>query len=258
VTSLLLAILLPMIQSYYSYSLVPLVILLSAAALVAGVEMMMSLPIVINISRGARLYGRTIACCTIVAVLALGSGILLDLRELPGQTVFLGKYSRFGQWKFFHLQGPATYVAEHLQPGDVVISLLPETFSHYAAASDAAGARLKSPLCDYATETSPSVYMLLPDSRPTPIFRTHDTPVITTLDGLKGVFARHRRVWYVTVPLGDLAWNNPATRAYIEDNTDIVYQDYRTAVMLRDAARPALGRRADRQELSKAGLTIVP
>jgi hypothetical protein len=259
VTSLLWALTLPMIETYYSYSLVTLVILLSSAALVAGVEMVFPAETLARLPRGVAWYGKLAAAGVMLIAVGLGNGMSFDLREIPWQTVYLNRYGRYGQWKFPHLERPSAYIAAHAKPGDVVITLQPETFNHYAATfAESCNPPRPAIESDYATETVPSLYMLIPDHGKVLVHRTSATPVITSLADLEAIFARNRRVWYVTVASSDLAWNSPAFIGRIEDQMDVVYQDFRTVVLLRDVDRTASRRKADRATLHQAPLDLMP
>jgi hypothetical protein len=245
-SSLLLALLLPMIETYYSYFLIPLVILLGSAALIAGMDRLIRWSALRGLPGGVAAYARCVyGLCCLIAV-ALGSGMLIDMRDLSQQTVFLNRFGCYGQWKYPHLREPAEYIAEHFRPGDIVIALQPETLEHYSANAG------KPIVCDYGLETVTTLFLLMPDSSTMPVHRTSGTPMLTSLEGLKDVFAHHHRIWYYTVPGGDLVWNSPATMAFLEDNMDPVCENFRALVMLRDLNRPAASRQIERQVLDKA------
>ncbi|HEV3298413.1 MAG TPA: glycosyltransferase family 39 protein [Planctomycetaceae bacterium] len=246
-TCLLLALVIPMLGSRYSYFLVPLVILLSSAALVAGIDRLAPWSALARLPAALHAYTGGVRVLVTVVVVSLACGRFVDLREMHPQVV--SEISRSGL-KHPNLDAAAEYISRHYQPGDVIIAAQPEIVDHCAATHSSG---LASPLvCDYGLETVLQLYMLMPDNSPTPVHRFAGTPMIPNVESLNAILDRHNRVWYVSISGFDELYNTGSTLAYLEQNMDVAYQDLLCTVLLRDKHRPASVRRIEQDELRKS------
>jgi hypothetical protein len=248
VTSLLFSLLIPLVAARYSYNLLPLFILLAAAALVAITEVLVPRNALARVPGFLRTYGRCLQVLIAVVVVVLGSGVVIELRGMPSQVV--AGVARYALLQEPDLQGPVAYISEHYQPGDVIMAQQPEVYDHYAVLPIS---RRSSPvLCDYGLETVLQLYMPLPDSVSTPIHRFCGIPMIPDMESMNTVLTRSKRVWYVSVPAFDALYNSGISLALIDQNMDVVYEDFQSAVFLRDANRTASRRQIEQEELRAA------
>jgi hypothetical protein len=166
---------------------------------------------------------------------------------MDGQVV--ADISRYGL-KHPNLEESAAYVGEHYQPGDIIIASQPEVFDHYGMLYSSG--RPAPLVCNYGLETTLQLYMLMPDSMPTPVYRFSGTPMIPNVESLHAISTRNRRVWYVATGGVEEFFNNGATLAFLAQNMNVAHQAFQSTVLVRDVHRPASVRQIEQQELRKA------
>jgi hypothetical protein len=119
-----------------------------------------------------------------------------------------------------------------MREGDVVIATFPHTQNFLmSTGSDKA---TESPGVDYWLESTLIVQATLGDSRPTPRDRRSGAPMIYDISQLEQLFTNHDRVWYCTARFGQSRVNDTSVSKFLRENMDVVYEDFATAVMLRD------------------------
>jgi hypothetical protein len=164
-----------------------------------------------------------------VAVLVgLASGWLVRTRELSD---FATAAYDVRQLRYPHWDGPTQYLREHWRKGDVVIATFPHTQNFVMAG---ANAELKPPQVDYWLESTLILQATLGDSRHLPLDRRSGTSMISNVEQLKHIFTEHDRVWYCTTRFGQGRINDQIVSKFVREHMDVVYEDFATAVMLRD------------------------
>jgi hypothetical protein len=58
--------------------------------------------------------------------------------------------------------------------------------------------------------------------------------MIYDIEQLKELFSRHERVWYCTTRFGQSRINDNSVSQFLRQHMDVVYEDFGTAVLLRD------------------------
>ncbi len=233
-TCFLMACLMSLITQRYTYHLIPLVILLSSATTVAvrGAWSNWHGRVVCQDGGGIM---RGVAVLMTVTIVVLGSGITVqlkymeDLRYMPS---FSAPAPRLEQLVNPDFSRPVKYLSDHLQEGDVVISIFPEVVDHYMGAAGGLSSR-PGWSTDFYLETTIQFALVLEDRQPLPLHRFHGTLTIPTLENLTDVFARNRRIWYVTNPEYHDKCNDSDVSAYLLQHMDVVYEDFATVVLLR-------------------------
>jgi hypothetical protein len=244
---LLMSGLLTVFAARYSYHLIPLFILLASAALTAGARGM------VRVARAGPApsyhgYARAIGLLMVFVGIGLGSGMTVQLTELKS---FLGSGARPGELRVPNFAGAVEHLRRFFQEGDVVVAAQPEVID-YLIASDGRGFPA-SWSADYWLQSTMLLQAVLDDRRPLPLHRFSGTAMISSCKSLESVFARHRRIWYITAPPFDDKSNNADTAQFVREHMDIVYQDYSSMILLRDNQhRPAWKRLEGENALQKA------
>jgi hypothetical protein len=251
---LLMTSLLPLWARRYSYHLVPLLMLLVAAVLVAGARGLARLVPPGRTPLGWRHYAEIVGGLSVLTIAALASGVTVHLAEM---TAFKVAPDLIGAYRVPNLEGPSKYLRDHFQEGDVVIAIHPDEVDHqlsYLGGPFPEGWRV-----DYWLETTLQLPAVLDDRHSIPRHRYWGTPMISTLADLKEVFARHRRVWYITIPSFHDKTNDADVSAYLREHMDVVYEDYQAMLLLRDNNhRPASVRLQDERILQESGANYLP
>ena len=223
--------LLPLRAGRYTYHLTPLAMLVGAVVLVALVRRIYQ-----NATRWeppafARRYGAAVAAMSVAAFLAVGNGMTLQLTELYANPSMA---YRLGELKFPHWEEPLRYVREHWQPGDTVIATFPHLVDHtmFFAKDNPMPRGWTS---DYWLQSTLMLQATLDDKRSVPLDRRAGTVMLPTLASLKDALARNRRVWLIVSPGPNNGLNDRDVNAYLRQNMDVVYEDFLTAIMVRDS-----------------------
>ncbi len=235
------ALLLPVTTTRYAYHLLPMLVLLSAAGLVALAE-----ALVRGVSRlrqpAMLAHARGVAAFLVLATLTVGSGAVVKPRELTAWRTGVND-----DWNVLTNpdQVAATrYVREHLEPGDAVLVALPNQARVYLGAA-----------VDYWLQTQMALQLTLDDRRTIPLHRLSGEETLPSLEQLHNVLARHRRVWFITSPAAPItSTNSVASSELVRRQMEVVYEDFRTLVFL-------FGRNhlpADLQQRSETALNEAP
>jgi 4-amino-4-deoxy-L-arabinose transferase-like glycosyltransferase len=245
-TGVFMASLMSVKQWRYGYHLVPLLLLLASAALVAGVRRLAVL--YQGAPRGWRWYGAGVVGLAGLGVLALGSGMPLQLAEMAEYRIppYLEPLG-LDALKFADHNAAVRFLRKNLQDGDVIMANRPHLLD----------VLMVDRRTDYWPENSPLVPALLDDVRPVPLHYYNGALMVPNRKSFEDVFARHRRVWYVTAPDFHTYTNDAEMSDFLTQNMDVVYEDFLMVVMLRDANhRTSAMRRKNVSALGKARATL--
>jgi hypothetical protein len=148
---------------------------------------------------------------------------LMRLYSLRSPDASFGFMTRLGVYRYDH-RGAAEYVANHFQPGDIVIAGIPHVFEQYA--------RIKG---DYYIDGVLAKKITYNEKFGEPRFmdKFRGYPTIRSLKELREVTSRGRRTWLIFVPYGGFRnLNSPETRVYLRQHAKVVFESYRAKVFL--------------------------
>ena len=227
--ALLMSAFLPLRTNRYSFHLLPILVLLAAAAAVAGAEVLWRVGHNAQLPFLSRAYARAVAVVALIAFVGLASGRLVRTAELEDFQV--AAYEA-GELRYPHWDGPTQYIRDHLQEGDVVIATFPHTQNFLMAT--AGGSAEQSHKVDYWLESTLVVQATIGDSSAMPLDRRSGSVMIYDVEQLKQLFSQHDRVWYCTVRFGQSRINDNSVSRFLREHMDVMYEDFATAVLLRD------------------------
>jgi hypothetical protein len=225
----LMAALLPLRTNRYSYHLLPITVLLAGAVFAALAESIWRISRDANLLGTHRNYVRAVALGLLISLTALASGRVIRTSEA---TDFVVAAYDAGQLHYPHWDGPTQYLREHVRPGDIVIAIAPHTQNHLMMAGKEDMS--KTALVDYWLESTLVIQSTLGDTRSVPRDRRSGAIMLYDLEQVKQLFAGNERVWYCTVRYAQAHINDSNVSKFMRENMDVVYEDYATAVMLRD------------------------
>jgi hypothetical protein len=244
--------LMPISAPRYSYHLIPLILLLTCASLVAGLHALVRLARPANGTPVWRSYARTIGAITALTFVVVSNGLTLKLDNMKSFTI---QSDEPGLFRYADLEGPVRYLHDHLQEGDVVIAIHPDIVNHIAEVGKQ-GTFPADWQCDYWLETTLQLPAIMNDQKIRPLHRWIGSVAIMNRDQLDAIFANHRRVWYLSIPRFHDITNATDVSLYMRQHMDVVYEDFATLVLLRDNThRQAETRLRDEQALSDANAT---
>jgi hypothetical protein len=90
------------------------------------------------------------------------------------------------------------------------------------------------PPVDYWLESTLVIQATIGDTQDVPRDRRSGSVLVNDIDQLKHIFSQHDRVWYCTLRFGQSRINDEAVSKFLRENMDVAYEDYATAVLLRD------------------------
>jgi hypothetical protein len=238
------AALLPLRTGRYSYHLMPLLILMFAVALVAIARSVSALGRAYPACLWCRAYTRAVVGASLVAMVVLACGQFVFTNELEdfSTRAYATDSLRFPDW-----EGPMQYVRDHLEEGDIVISLYPHAldFMMFSANDPRFGRDWKS---QYWLQTTLILQSTLDDVCSLPRDRRAGTLMISNRQHLEYLFNHKGRIWYCTQRRPQNFVNDREVSEFLRQQMDVVYEDFRTSVMLRDNRnRPAWVRSEDEQ-----------
>jgi hypothetical protein len=240
----LMSALMPITAGRYSYHLIPFLILLNAAFVVAAGRALVRLARAGHAPTAWRWYARGVAAFAVVVFVAVNSGVVLYLSKVKGYAVAT---LPLGVFQYPNLAGPVDYMRQHYQEGDVVLAIHPDVVDHEARVNFT-GSFPEGWATDYWLQTVLQLPAVMDDRRPLPLHRWCGTVTVTNLADLETVFARHRRVWYVTIPFFHDRLNETEVTAFLREHMDVVYEDFTAVLLFRGEHRsPALRREGERQ-----------
>ncbi len=239
-TSMLMGIFLPLRAARYSYHLTVLLILIAAAPLAELAKRFRGL------TEGARVpvwcRGFAIAsfasCFLMLAVFGSGAVFRMVVDDKLMTQSFDVAQRRSPDW-----DDAVRYVRENMGKDDVVICIFPHVAEH--TMHELSGASMKefppdAWRADYWLQTTLILQATLGTEQMIPRDRRSGAEMITDVQQLKQIFENNNRVWYLTTRFSQSQINDKAVSEYLRRNMDVVYEDYITAVLVRDANhRPA-------------------
>jgi hypothetical protein len=233
------AALLPALAWRYIHHMVPLAILLASAAVVALARGLARLAGPPAAPRAWRAYAGAVGTLLTLVVVALGCGMTIETAEL---TRFRVEGYGTTALKFPDLEGPARYLRAQIREGDVVLATDPFHVNHLLGPVGGREERT-----DYWLSSILQLPATIDDRRTLPLDRRDGTAMISSLEGLRDLFAREGRIWYVVQPQRQGGRNVPEVSAFIRQHMDVVYEDTWAMVLFRgrDHRPPALRRRED-------------
>jgi hypothetical protein len=230
-TCLLTALLLSLKAWRYAYHLTPFMILLAAAALVAAARRLAKMTPSLNAPAAWRYYGHAVGALVVVAAVALGSGLTVQLTELPGFRLRAGGMEAVGPHAlvFSDHAGGVKFVQERIQPGDVVMADRPHVVD-----------LLMGRRPEYFPENKLYVQMTLDNRRPLPLHHYGASVALSSRASLEHAFTQHSRIWYISRPNAMRVENDPEAQAFLRQHMDVVYEDFALVVFFRGSNhRPA-------------------
>lgn len=245
-TCMLMGILLPTSQFRYVHHLLPLLMLLASASAVALVRSLIAAACQLERPWPYQVYGRMVGALTLVVLVAVGSGLTLEMRgmerlRIEGIPPHLFKFPDMGT--------PARYVRDHMQEGDVVLA------NHIYQINHLMGLREKpDPATRYTVATGACFLpVTLTDRDDRLVDRRDGARVLTSQAQLEDLFARHDRIWYIVQPGQHTAVNLPIASAFLRQQMEVVYEDWDMMVLFWGGNhRSAKQRHADDEMLNAA------
>lgn len=250
-TAMLQSMLLPVRAWRYSYHLTPLMILAASAAACAGARWLGRRSAVRRSSatpateRAFGGFGNWVSAAWVVALVWLSSAFATRQDEL---TSFRVAGSGLADYKFPDMQSPSEFLRRELREGDVVLASGPHVVDE-----------LLPRKADYWPQTRLHLQAVLDDHRTLPLHRLAGTVMVPTLEELDGIFARHERIWFLSVPSFDAKLNHDSVTAYLRDRMSVVREDFSSQLLyFGDEHRPASQRLKDRAALTRARVYTPP
>lgn len=236
---------LPVRATRYVYHLTPVTILLASAAIQACARWLTSLRRPAILPRPWTRYASGLGVAVAIVPVLLGSGMTIQLPEMEG---FHAKGSEFGTMRNADHMAAVNYLAEHCREGDVVLSTVPHHIDS-----------LLGRRTEYWLETKLHLQAVLDDVRPLPLHRIAGTAMISNIEDLQSVFARHQRVWFLPSPTFHSRLNRAKATAFIRQHMDVVYQDHESVLFVRGLNhRSAALRNKDEARIGKTSAGLLP
>lgn len=246
---LLMGLLLPTCQFRYVHHLVPLPILLCSAALVVVARSIAKLA---EHSPSSKALGSVVAVGFVGAYVLLGNGASFELRRMDGWRIE-GMPPRL--FKYPDIGGPSRYVRDHMRPGDIVLANHVYQVNHLMELREA-----PDPATRYTVSTG-ALFLpaTLTDNSDQLVDRRDGTRMITSVSQLEGLFARHRRIWYIVQPGQHSGVNAPSASAFLRRYMEVVYEDVEMQVLFFGGEhRTAFVRDMDDRALSDGKIDFLP
>jgi hypothetical protein len=230
----LMSFLLPLRTNRYSYHLCEILILISAAAVIAGADVLMGLARAIPRAGAYRWYVGTAAAGAVLVATVMASGHAVRTAELDGYvtTAYDVDQLRNPNWC-----GITDYLLAHMGKNDALIALYPhaENFEIAERQGPTDPRRV-----DYWLESKLIVEATIGDALEMPRDRRSGAKMLYNVDQIDKLFSEHDRIWYCTMRYGHSKINESIVSKYLREHMDVVYEDFGTALMVRDRnSRPA-------------------
>jgi hypothetical protein len=232
------AALLNLIAWRYIHHFAPLLILMAAAVFVRAGRGLVKLA---KQCPGWVLYARGLAGAALVTVVAVSSGMTIVPAEMDRCRVEAFAASHY---RFPNLQAPTEFLRKNVGPDDIILCHHPYMVNLFWGDNSFWGDRHRH--CDYMLQTIMRLPATLDDTDANvPLDRRDGTPMIANLDGMRSVFANAKgRIWYLSVATDDYA-NNSDVLDFLQEHTDVVFEDFGTTVAVADNHRAAVEAKKD-------------
>jgi len=226
VTCLLMSSIMPVRAWRYIYHVVPLLILLFSAGLVAFVRPVIDLGRVGDRPLWFRGFVGAIGALVLVVSVVLASGKTIRCQD--------SKAFRLVSHVAERLRNPdvrlaAKYVSENFRDGDVILATKPHVLNHYLSACST----------DYWPQSRPTLQTILSDRQPELLDYRSGATVIPSLEALEVVFSQHDRIWYVFEPSVERHYSLREVAAFIDRGMEIVFEDFGVLVLFRGPEPPS-------------------
>jgi hypothetical protein len=235
VNAVLMSLLLPLRTNRYSYHLVEILLLVCAAAAVASGEALIKLTQSIRLPRPYRWYVAAVAGCVVAVEGILASGWGIRTAELTDYvtSAYDVRQLRNPDW-----EGITQYLLAHMGKNDALIAIFPHEQNFVMAAQT--GRDEAEHKVDYWLESKLIVQATLGDNRQIPLDRRSGAKMLYDVEQVNKLFAEHDRIWYCTMRFGHSKINENIVSQYLREHMDVAYEDFDTALMVRDRnSRPA-------------------
>ena len=135
-------------------------------------------------------------------------------------------FARVGYYKTDH-RGATRYVQAHRQPGDAVVAFMPHLFEFYSNSTP-----------EYSINTFLNEKMMYDGGHQSPQFidKFRGLPLIRSLEELKDVQSRYRRLWIMVPIRDDNVALSPDVLSYLTRQGRVAYESYREQVIELDGA----------------------
>ncbi len=147
---------------------------------------------------------------------------LMRLYSLSSAAASPGLMTRLGTYRYDY-RGAAHYVANHFRPGDIIIAGTPHVFERYSGIQG-----------DYYIDSIFAKKITYNEKFAEPRFmdKRRGYPTIRSLKELREVTSRGRRTWLVFSQGGLRNLNSPEARVYLNQQAKVVFESYRTKVLV--------------------------
>jgi hypothetical protein len=227
-TSGIIALLLPVDADRYSYFLTPLLILSATASAVAAARALRKL-VPQRAPAAWKWYGRMVARAVVVVLLVCAIELSAATMEWDGTFASVNPMARATRY----LSGPASFLRERLQPGDIVLGTQPYLLDHQLSRESGGTKRLEQDSTLWL-QTRLHLQAVLNDVRPVPLNRRDGTELVPNLASLETVFAQPRRLWFVVEKGHFNRLNVDEVDSFLRQHMDIVFEDSEAVVLIRD------------------------
>lgn len=240
------AALLPVRTNRYSYHLMEIFLLITAAVAVAGVEAVLNALQVRSLPGAYRWYSRTVGAAAVIAGVAVASGWTMRTSEIVNYTnaSFDVDHLRVPDW-----DEPMKYLLANLREGDVVIAIFPHTQNYMFAAEKVGGDTPRT--TDYWLQSRLILQATLGDGTNPPRDRRSGAVMLYNLAQVEELFATHDRIWYCTMRMAQSKINDSVVSQYLRQHMDVVSEDFATALMVRDKTHRPAPIRAEEDDASQ-------
>ena len=200
----------------------PLLILSGVAATVALYDRVLLLARHEDNSTVARSFAHATGVAMLFLLFIQSNEWLMRLYSLSSPAASPGLMTRLGTYRYDY-RGAAQYVANHFRPGDIIIAGIPHVFERYAGIQG-----------DYYIDSILAKKITYNEKFAEPRFmdKFRGYPTIRSLKELREVTSRGRRTWLVFVYGGFENLNSPEARVYLNQHAKVVFESYRTKVLL--------------------------
>ncbi len=227
---------LPVRTNRYACHLIGILMLIAAAVVVAGAEALLKYLRSTKLPEAYRWYAQAVAFLSVAIAVALCSGWTVRTAEMTryASAAFDVKQLRIPDW-----DEPTKYLHDHLQEGDVVISIFPHT-TNFNFVFDKVKQGEETRTVDYWLQSRLIIQATIGDSTESPRDRRSGAIMLHNIDQVKKLFAENDRIWYCTMRMAQGKLNDGEVSEYLRHHMDVVSEDFATALMVRDKNhRPA-------------------
>jgi hypothetical protein len=241
--------LLPVRTNRYAYHLTAILILISAAVVIAAAEALLKGVQALQLPTAFRRYAMAVVVGTVVAAVALMSGWTVRTAELT-EYVSAGldiRKLRIPDW-----DEPMDYLLKNIKEGDVVLSIMPHTTNYMFALHEfGVGQALftgEARTTDYWPQSRLILQATMGDETTIARDRRSGAVMLYNFEQVEKLFATHNRIWYLTLRGGQSALNDSVVSKYLREHMDVVSEDFATALLMRDKNNRPARVRLDEEE----------